>query len=133
MHPAKFPARLELHPQAVLRRPKLYVLKEQSQDNEWLQFLLKDIRIHWDSINSENIHPAQKYEYAGLQAADCVASGFRWALEQRYGNTEHRFAKTLKPVVYVRQGNYASYGLKFFPVGLTQDEPSGHWIRKHFT
>jgi Protein of unknown function (DUF3800) len=114
-------------------RDYLLLLKEKSEEDEWLKFLVKGISIHWPSINPDNILSAQKNQYAGLQAADCVASGARWALERRYGNTEHRFAKTLKPIVYQRQGNYASYGLKFFPEGLPASDSRGHWIRKHFT
>lgn len=113
-------------------RDYLTTLRSQAQDDAWMEVLLNDVRIHWGAIEPTNIEAEQKPRYAGLQLADCVASGTRWALERRYDTTEHRFAKTLKPIVYKRNGNYTSYGLKFFPVGIAEDDPCGHWIRKHF-
>lgn len=110
----------------------LLLLRTQATEDEWLRVLLHDVRIHWPSINPVNIQSAQKQQYAGLQLADLVASGTRWALDKRYGNTEHRFAKTLKPVVYAYRGRHQSYGLKFFPEGLSITDPTGHWVRKHF-
>ncbi|HZU16540.1 MAG TPA: DUF3800 domain-containing protein [Candidatus Dormibacteraeota bacterium] len=58
----------------------------------------------------------------GLQVADAVAGSFFYAVEATmYGYTEPRYASMLKSVVYARQGNYTSYGLKFLP-GI----PPGH-------
>jgi hypothetical protein len=113
-------------------RAYLSTLQEQASEDVWLQMLLHDVRIHWPAIVPQNVTAAQKAQYAGLQFADCVASGTRAALEYRHGFTEHRYGKMLKPRVYKRGAKYSSYGLKFFPVGLDATDPRGHWLRKHF-
>jgi len=111
----------------------LNLLKGRPDDDPWLQLLLKDVSIHWPSIDVDGLKAVQKYQSAGLQLADTVASGIRWALEPHYGgHTEHRFAKTLKPVLYCYKGRYQSYGLKFFPKGLPDDDDRKHWVRKHY-
>jgi hypothetical protein len=110
----------------------LALLKTQSEEDEWLQTLLHDVRIHWPAINPKKVEAAQKPDYAGLQLADCIAGGVRAALEYRHGHTEHRYGKMLKPRVYKHGAKYTSYGLKFFPSGVGTSDPRGHWIRKHF-
>lgn len=112
-------------------RAYLNLLKTQSQEDAWIEMLLHDVRIHWPAIVPENVGAAQKAQYAGLQLADCAASGKRAALEYRHGHTEHRYAKMLKPRIYKR-GNYSSYGLKFFPRTLAATDERGHWLRKHY-
>ena len=53
---------------------------------------------------------------AGLQISDIVASGITAGVEKDfYGNCELRYAETLKPAIYNRNGNYLSYGMKFYP------------------
>lgn len=112
----------------------LDVLRGQAQMDAWFRYLVNDVRIHWPVIENDHIEAAQKAQYSGLQIADLVASGFRWALERcPYGHTEHRYAKTLVPVVYRHNHRYLSYGLKFFPEGVAANDPTGHWVRKHYT
>jgi hypothetical protein len=113
-------------------RDYLTILQGKAEEDAWLEMLLNDVRIHWAAIVPQNVEAAQKAQYAGLQLADCVASGTRAALEYRHGFTEHRYAKTLKPRVYNRGSNYTSYGLKFFPNSLEPTDDRSHWLRKHF-
>ncbi|MER9446804.1 DUF3800 domain-containing protein [Mesorhizobium sp. M0254] len=111
----------------------LRVLQVAAHADAFLQLLINDVRIHWPAINIDILEAAQKHDYAGLQLADCAASGIRWALEEsRYGNTEHRYAKMLKPRVYSRGANYASYGMKCFPQEPEATAPNSHWLRKHY-
>jgi Protein of unknown function (DUF3800) len=113
-------------------RDYLRVLQEKAGDDEWQQLLLHNVTIHWPAIVINKVEAARKAQYAGLQFADCVASGIRAALEHRHGFTEHRYAKMLKPRIYKRGSNYTSYGLKFFPADLEATDDRGHWLRKHF-
>lgn len=113
-------------------RAYLRTLRGNAGEDAWLQVLLHDIRIHWPAIEPDRVEAAQKAQYVGLQLADCVASGTRSALESKFGFTEHRYAKMLKPRVYKYGSKYGSYGLKFFPKGLEASDPRGHWLRKHF-
>lgn len=106
--------------------------------DEWMQFLRAGISIYWPSIRIEQVESAPHNAYAGLQVADAVASGIKQALEiGRYGGTEHRFAKTLRPITYSapkkdsRSRNYLSYGLKFFP-SWPKGEARCHWIEQRF-
>ena len=109
------------------------LLRGPDNADPYLQMLTADVRIHWPAINIDEIEAAQKHDYAGLQLADCAASGIRRALEtNQYGNTEHRYAKMLQPRIYAHNGNFRSYGLKFFPAEPEQADPRSHWIRKHY-
>lgn len=102
-------------------------------DDAWETELKKDIRIHWPAISVEHVSAHQKKDYSGLQLADLVASGIRWGLEaDSWGNTEHRYAKVLRPTVYDNKGNTLSYGMKFFPEAPATSEPISHWITKHY-
>jgi hypothetical protein len=52
----------------------------------------------------------------GLQIADAVAGSFFYAVEpSKYGYTEHRYVKLLKPIVYHWHGKYLGYGIKSWP------------------
>lgn len=114
-------------------RQYLRILQAHSNISAYHQMLTDDVRIHWPAINIAKIEAAQKHNYSGLQLADVCASGIRWALEEnQYGNTEHRYAKTLKPRVYAHNGRYASYGMKCFPCPPDAQAPNGHWLRKHY-
>lgn len=109
------------------------VLNQMARTDDWLRMLNNAVRIHWPLINRDNIEAAQKHQYAGLQIADLLAGSLRTALEpSRYGETEHRFAKTLEPLVYRRNGNCLSYGLKFFPEPPPTGGNASHWIDKHY-
>jgi hypothetical protein len=114
-------------------RDYLDVLRGLAQEDAWLQVLLNDIRIHWPAISRDKVEAAQKNQYSGLQLADLAASGLKCALEEtRYGFTEHRYGKLLAPITYRRNGNYTSYGLKFFPEELPPNEPKAHWVETHY-
>jgi hypothetical protein len=98
----------------------------------WIATQTSDIRIHWEAIHSAFIEAAQKHQFVGLQLADLATSSIRTALEvDRYGLTEHRYAKTLVPKFYKRGGNYLSYGLKFFPAPPDDTNSFMHWVYKH--
>jgi hypothetical protein len=75
-----------------------------------------DIKIHWPMIDIDGVDALDQPARRGLQIADIAVSGMTAALEPDfYGNCEHRFAESLKPIVYNRDGNYLSYGAKLFP------------------
>jgi len=75
-----------------------------------------EIQIHWPVIDIEGIEAWDHGARLGLQLADLATSGLTAALEPDfYGNVEPRFARTLKPRVYNRNGNYMSYGTKMVP------------------
>lgn len=72
--------------------------------------------IHWPVIDIPNIDAQDHSKRAGLQLSDIIASAFTAALEPDvYGNCESRYAETLKPIVYSRNGNFLSYGVKLIP------------------
>jgi hypothetical protein len=75
-----------------------------------------DTEIHWPVIDIPGIEAHDHGNRYGLQIADVATSGLMAALEpDYYGNVEARFARSLKPRVYSRNGNYMSYGTKMFP------------------
>lgn len=86
-----------------------------------------DVRIHWPVIDIDGVEAYDQPARWGLQVADIAVSGITAAIEPDfYGNCEDRFAKSLKPRVYNRGGNYLSYGVKMFPppdkLALTGDQ-----------
>lgn len=108
------------------------LLKQIGPQDGWIAAAQEDIRIDWNVINAERMQTAQKHQFAGLQVADMVASGLRSAIESGpYGQTEHRYAKSLVGNTYNRSGNYKSYGLKFFPSVPEEDNAAMHWFYKH--
>ena len=83
--------------------------------------------IHWPVIDIDGIDAQDHSRIAGLQLADVGASAYSAALEpDKYGNCESRYAEILKPLVYNRNANYLSYGLKLVPdlnqLALTQEQ-----------
>lgn len=75
-----------------------------------------EVRIHWPVIDIGAIEAREHSKSASLQIADIVASSFANAFEQdRYGNSEWRYAELLKRIVYNRKNNFLSYGMKFHP------------------
>ncbi len=75
-----------------------------------------DVRIHWPVIDIPAVTAADHNSSASLQLVDAVASSFAAGVEaDRYGNCELRYAETLKPIVYHRNKNYLSYGVKVVP------------------
>lgn len=76
----------------------------------------QDIRIHWPVIDIPGIEAADHSSRAGLQIADIIATCVTAGLEPTmYGNCELRYAQILKPIIYQRDGNYLSYGMKLVP------------------
>jgi hypothetical protein len=74
------------------------------------------VRIHWPVIDIDGIEALDHSRRAALQIADAIASAFAGGIEiNRYGNCEARYAEILKPVVYCRDSNYLSYGVKLVP------------------
>ena len=95
-----------------------------------------DVRIDWSVIKPEQIATFTAGKRMGLQIADAVASSFFYSVHlTQYGFTEDRYARMLKPVVYHRDGNYAGYGIKFWPRDvnerLASDERFG-WFREMY-
>jgi hypothetical protein len=94
------------------------------------------VKIHWPVIDTALVQPQQPRNRICLQIADALASSFFSALEYTsWGFTESRFAEMLKPVIYSRNGNYLSYGLKFFPrmpEELRNHEPRFDWVEMHY-
>lgn len=75
-----------------------------------------DIRIHWPVIDINGVDAKDHHSNAGLQLVDTVASAFANGVEpDRYGNCEARYAEVLRRIVYNRNRNYFSYGVKFYP------------------
>jgi hypothetical protein len=86
-----------------------------------------EVRIHWPVIDIDAIEAMDHSRRAGVQLADIVASAIAAGFEpDRYGNCESRYASILKPIVYERDGNYLSYGIKTVPrhdqMALTPDQ-----------
>ena len=79
--------------------------------------LVHDIRIAAGTMDAGKVLTFSRGDRMGLQVADAVASGFYNALEARYGFTEDRYARMLKPILYNYRdwGRYRGYGLEFFP------------------
>ncbi len=79
-----------------------------------------DNSIHWPVIDIEAIEARDHSTDAGLQLADCGASAIASAFEpDPYGNVEAQYLHALQEMIYSRQGNYLSYGLKLIP-GIDQ-------------
>lgn len=77
---------------------------------------LKHHSIEWDYIDPKFMEVKPSETYIGLQMADAVASSVGRALElSRFGFTEPRYLKRLRPILYKPTGTYFSYGVKIFP------------------
>jgi hypothetical protein len=107
---------------------------------DYLKLLREDtsrlaVQIDWNVIKPEQVQAQSPMRCAGLLAADAVASGFAYAVEpSRYGFTEDRYARMLKPVMY-RYGRYRGYGLKFWPREFEpklEAEERFTWLREAF-
>jgi len=76
----------------------------------------QEVNIHWPVIDIDGICAKDHSTHAGLQLVDQVASSFAAGVEpDKFGNCEWRYAEMLKSVVYQRNGNYLSYGVKVVP------------------
>lgn len=82
----------------------------------------QETQIKWPYLDHEEISVKQPMESIWLRAADCVASGIYRGLElSEHGFCEERYGTMLKPIIYERDGNYFSYGLKMYP-GVPEPE-----------
>lgn len=92
----------------------------------------QDVRINWDAIRAEQVEAVNHEKMMGLQIADAVASALFFGVqESQYGFTESRYAAMLRPVVYRRNGDYLSYGLKIIPgaaIDLVRHKDELRWI-----
>lgn len=74
------------------------------------------IQIKWPVIDIEGISAFDHSTRAGLQISDIVASAITAGVEPNpYGHCELRYAEALRSKIYSRNGNYLSYGMKFYP------------------
>ena len=72
--------------------------------------------IHWPVIDIDNIEAKDHSTDAGLQLADCGASAIASAFEpDQFGNIEAQYLQIIKEIIYNRNNNYMSYGLKLLP------------------
>ncbi len=75
-----------------------------------------DVKIDWTVVRPQNVRSEVHDKRAGLQLADFVASGTRFAAElTKYGHAEPAYIKKLTRILYRRKGQLFSYGLKFYP------------------
>ena len=76
----------------------------------------QDIQINWPVIDIPGIEAVDHSTRAGLQIADIIATCVTAGLEPTiYGNCELRYSRILRPLIYERNGNYLSYGMKLVP------------------
>jgi len=80
--------------------------------------------IHWDAVNPNNVRAVSHQKLAGLQVADCIASGMFYASNlSQYGLAEPRYFEMCKPQVYAKNRVRQGYGLKFWPaIGALEKE-----------
>jgi hypothetical protein len=88
-----------------------------------------EIQINWPVIDIDSIEALDHDRRAGLQIADIVASCMSAGLEPNlYGGCERRYAEILRPVLYQKNGNFLSYGVKLVPrienIPLTSEQRS---------
>jgi len=91
-------------------RDYLRLLIEQAKDDP------QKVQIDFSVIDPDRIRSVEHSKLAGLQVADAVASGFRFALEvNRYGETETSYLMHLKETIYRHKRMAIGYGLKVWP------------------
>jgi hypothetical protein len=96
-----------------------------------------EVRIDPAIIKAESIEARSHEQYAGLQAADAVASSFYCAANtHRLGFTEPRYVECLMPTVYRRADQVVGYGIKFWPKEcdeLVKASEQLGWVTRMFT
>ncbi len=94
----------------------------------------QEINIDFNHLKPDRISAHTPGKSMGLQLADAVASGFFNGLERdHYGNTEPRYAKNLKPMLYRHAEKLEGYGLKIFPgekKGALKCRPELEWLEE---
>lgn len=112
----------------------LSILKTKTGKSDWERYVADQVRIHWPAISDRHVTAHQKAQFSGLQIADLVASGIRWAIEKnRFEQTEHRYAKVIIPTMYEVNGKRDAYGVKFFPEPPSIGSPGRHWYEKYIS
>ena len=106
----------------------LSLLKDQTR--------ITDVRIDWNAINPDKFMAYSPGKKMGLQIADAVASSVFFGVQpSRFGYTEDRYIRMLKPIIYHYDGRYRGYGLKFWPRELDQRLETAkelEWIKTEF-
>ncbi len=75
-----------------------------------------DVRVHWPSVDVDNLVVKPSSELVGLQIADVIASSVHKGLElDPHGRTEPTYVRHLQRRTYNRNGNYRAYGMKIMP------------------
>jgi len=76
----------------------------------------KDIRIEFNKIPIDKLRTQTPGRSMGLQLADAVAGAFFNAIEQnKFGNTEPRYLRTMMPILYRHNNRCQGYGFKIVP------------------
>lgn len=94
------------------------------------------VSIDWNAIVPEKILAMQHSKSMGLQLADAVAGSFWNAVSRnRFGFTEDRYARMLRPTVF-RGNAYLGYGIKLWPRSVQERIESDEalaWIREAYS
>jgi len=80
----------------------------------------QQVRIDWSVIDPDRIRAIPHERLAGLQMADALSSGLKFAVDPNaYGDIETRYAEILLPLFYRHQQVALGYGLKFWPQSIS--------------
>lgn len=92
--------------------------------------------IDWSAIDPGLVTASKHGDFRGLQIADCIASSFFQGLHlNRYGQSEGRYAESLRPIVWREGQSYAGAGVKIFPAecGRSLDLDGQHlWLARTY-
>jgi hypothetical protein len=95
-----------------------------------------ELRIDGSVIEPEQIIARPHGQYAGLQAADAVASSFYFAVQtHRLGFTEPRYVNSFIPVIYRNNGRAMGHGIKLWSREtdhLLQTDRNLRWVTEFF-
>jgi hypothetical protein len=95
-----------------------------------------DTRVDWNVVNIDQITAYSPRKRMGLYIADAVASSAYYAVQpSKYGYTEDRYIRMLKPVIYHHRERYLGYGLKFWPReanGRLEQTENLRWVKADF-
>lgn len=81
----------------------------------------QQVRIDWSVVDTDRIHPIPHERMAGLQMADALSSGLKFAIEPNaYGDFESRYAEILMPMFYRHHQVLHGYGIKIWPIKLSE-------------
>ncbi|MFQ6036384.1 MAG: DUF3800 domain-containing protein [Sedimentisphaerales bacterium] len=95
----------------------------------------KDIRIEFNKIPIDTLKTQTPGRSMGLQLADAVAGAFFNAIEQdKFGNTEPRYLRTMMPILYRHNNICQGYGFKIVPreaMANLRNEENLKWLLEH--